>query len=64
MNSIESILNLGVIKIYFDLELERTKFEIEYLMNQNKVIYSFINFEEWDKKNQKKITVYGIDFFL
>lgn len=64
MNSIESILNLGVIKIYFDLELERTKFEIEYLMNQKKVIYSFINFEEWDKKNQKKITVYGIDFFL
>lgn len=64
MNSIENLLNLGVVKIDFDIELERTIFEIKYLMEQKKVIYSFINFEEWDEIKQNSHTVYEIDLFF
>jgi len=64
MNSIENLLNLGVIKIDFDRELERTVFEMKYLMEQKEVIYSFINFEEWDEIKQNNYTVYQIDLFF
>lgn len=64
MNSIENLLNLGVIKIDFDVELERTMFEIEYLMEQKKVIYSFIDFEEWDAVKHRNYVVYEIDLFF
>jgi len=64
MNSIENLLNLGVIKIDFDIELERTIFEMKYLMEQKKVIYSFINFEEWDEIKKSNYPVYEIDLFL
>lgn len=64
MNSIENLLSLGVIKIDFDIELERTIFEIEYLMKQKEIIYSFINFEEWDKVKKTNYMVYEIDLFF
>ncbi len=64
MNSIENLLNLGVIKIDFDIELERTIFEMKYLMEQKKVIYSFINFEEWDEIKKSNYPVYEIELFL
>ena len=64
MNSIENLLNLGVIKIDFDIELERTIFEMKYLMEQKKIIYSFINFEEWDEIKKSNYPVYEIDLFL
>lgn len=64
MSSIENLLNLGVIKIDFDRELERTVFEMKYLMEQKEVIYSFINFEEWDEIKQNNYTVYQIDLFF
>lgn len=64
MNSIENLLNLGVIKIDFDIELERTIFEIEYLMKQKEIIYSFINFEEWDEVKKTNHMVYEIDLFF
>jgi len=64
MKSIENLLNLGVIKIDFDIELERTIFEMKYLMEQKKVIYSFIDFEEWDETKKSKYTVYEIDLFF
>lgn len=64
MNPIENLLNLGVIKIDFDVELERTMFEIEYLMEQKEVIYSFIDFEEWDAVKHSNYVVYEIDLFL
>ena len=44
MNLVENLLNLGVIKIDFDIELERTIFEMKYLIEQKEVIYSFIDF--------------------
>ena len=52
MNLVENLLNLGVIKIDFDIELERTIFEMKYLIEQKEVIYSFIDFEEWDEVKQ------------
>jgi len=64
MNSIENLLSLGVIKIDFDIELERTIFEIEYLMKQKEIIYSFINFEEWDEVKKTNYMVYEIDLFF
>lgn len=64
MNSIENLLSLGVIKIDFDVELERTIFEIEYLMKQKEIIYSFINFEEWDEVKKTNYMVYEIDLFF
>lgn len=64
MNSIENLLSLGVIKIDFDIELERTIFEIEYLMKQKEIIYSFINFEEWDEVKKTNYMVYEIALFF
>ena len=44
MNLVENLLNLGVIKIDFDIELERTIFEMKYIIEQKEVIYSFMIF--------------------
>ena len=42
MNLVENLLNLGVIKIDFDIELERTIFEMKYLIEQKeKALQSF-----------------------
>ena len=64
MNSLNTLLNLGVIKIDFDIELERSEFEMTYLMEQNEVIYSFINLKQWDETNKKNYYVYEIDLFF
>ncbi|MBP6281283.1 MAG: hypothetical protein KA384_04420 [Leptotrichiaceae bacterium] len=64
MNLVENLLNLGVIKIDFDIELERTIFEMKYLIEQKEVIYSFIDFEEWDEVKQSNYTIYEIDLFF
>ena len=64
MNALNTLLNLGVIKIDFDKELERTEFEMAYLMEQNEVIYSFINLKKWDEENKLNYYVYEIDLFF
>ena len=64
MNLVENLLNLGVIKIDFDIELERTIFEMKYLIEQKEVIYSFIDFEEWVEVKQSNYTIYEIDLFF
>ena len=64
MNLVENLSNLGVIKIDFDIELERTIFEMKYLIEQKEVIYSFIDFEEWDEVKQSNYTIYEIDLFF
>ncbi len=64
MNSIKTLLSLGVIKIDFDEELERTMFEMKYLMEQKDVIYSFINLKVWDPIKQANYSIYEIDLFF
>ncbi len=63
MDLIENLIELGVTRIDFDMELERTIFEIKYLLEQKKVIYSFIDIEEWDGAKQEKNMIFEIDFF-
>lgn len=63
MDLLENLLDLGVTRINFDMELERTIFEIKYLLEQKKVIYSFLDIEEWNDEKQEKNIVFEIDFF-
>lgn len=63
MDLIENLIELGVTRVDFDMELERTIFEIKYLFEQKKVIYSFIDVEEWNSEKQEKNIIFEIDFF-
>lgn len=63
MDLIENLIELGVTRVDFDMELERTIFEIKYLFEQKKVIYSFIDVEEWDSEKKEKNIIFEIDFF-
>lgn len=64
MEIINKLLNLGVIRIDFDDKLERSAFEIRFLINQKNIVYYFLDLEEWDNKNNEKKLVYQLNFFL
>lgn len=64
MNIVDKLLNLGVVRIDFDDKIERSAFEIEYLMNQKKIIYYFFDFEEWNDEKNTKNLVYQLNFFV
>jgi len=64
MDIVDKLLNLGVVRIDFDDILERSTFEIEYLMNQKKIIYYFFDFEEWNDEKNTKDLIYQLNFFV
>ena len=64
MSIIDKLLNLGVVRIDFDDKLERSAFEIKYLMNQKKIIYYFFDLEEWNSEKNSKDLVYQLNFFI